>query len=190
MPPWLQEQLNQVRQNPRLRGALWLIAGILLLYANLVVSDWRAAVRADSEDAADRLARLDRIEREGDWQARAEEARSRRLDLEERLWRTDSRGLARAEFQAWLLEQAEAAELSRADADTESPVELDNADGLWQVSTRLSADFRPQSLYRFLHRVESNAELTVIERLETGEAGESQAEMIIRGYYRIDDASS
>jgi hypothetical protein len=186
---WLRAQLEDIRENARLRLGIWLASGIVLLYLVLVVSDLRAATREQSGQLAARLARLERVADQGDWQAYAEEARARLVNLEQGLWNSSSRGLAQAEFESWVLGRAEESGLQRLKARTENPVAVDEMSGFWMVSTELEADFKPGPLYLFLRRVETNAELVVVSRLDAaGGRRSSRASMTLRAYYRIDDA--
>lgn len=188
MPPLLQAQLQQIQENPRLRLGLWAVLGIIVVYLLLVIADSRAATHEESRQLADRLARLARLSEEGNWTTRADEARGRLLDLEQRLWRTSSRGLAQAEFESWLLQQAEDAGFSRSRVDTESPVELEDAPGYWVVTSELQTLLDSDSLYRFLLLVEGNDKLVVVSQLQASDRGQTRASMTLSGYYRIDDA--
>ena len=185
---WLRAQLEDVRENPRLRMGLWVVLGIASFYLVLLVSDRREATRAESRQLAERIARLERAAEQGDWQIRAENARARLISMEQGFWNSSSRGLAQAEFESWLLQQAEQSGLGRAKATTDSPVSAGDTSGLWTVTTQLDVEFEPRPLYRFLRSVEGHDKLVVVSRLAVGERGSDRASLTLSGYYRIDDA--
>ena len=84
--------------------------GFTFAASGLLVLDSR-----DSEirrEAADKRAQLWRIEQVGQtelWQRRREEAQLARNQAETRLWEAETDGLAQANFQSWLLDEAKQA---------------------------------------------------------------------------------
>ena len=85
--------------NARLRGGVWLIAGILLVYCALVQSDRLAASQRDYASAAARLARASAVLEGRDWPALLEVERSRHGELESKFWQAETEGLAQAKLQ-------------------------------------------------------------------------------------------
>src|SRR5260370_32261027 len=93
------------------RARMLLVAlGFTLAGSGLLVLDSR-----DGEirrEAADKRAQLFRIEQVGQaelWQGRREEAQLARNQAEARLWEAETDGLAQANFQSWLLDEAKQA---------------------------------------------------------------------------------
>lgn len=182
----LDKQLEEIRANVRLRLGLWAVLGILLLQSFLLISDARAAAREESARISKRISSMGAITEDVDWSARADEASSLLLALEQTLRKSTSQGLARAEFESWLLGEAEVAGISGLRADTGDLASLSDAEGYWAVTAELKGSFSPPALYRLLESIESHEKLTVVTALAADASGSGRVVISVQGYYRID----
>jgi hypothetical protein len=99
---------TQWQINTRLRWGLWVIGGILWVYALLLLGDRAATTRQASAQVGDEIDRLRSLSRSNPWPARVEEARQQLAALRSMVWndaaegRAADAGLAEAALQDWL----------------------------------------------------------------------------------------
>lgn len=158
--------LNELQQNPRLRGGLWLIIGILLLYAFLRLQTYERQLVSEYNSTITHLARLQEVVSQAEWTNRAEKAQATRVELESRLWMADSKGLAQANFQAWLDLQSQTSKIEEQRLQIEDTVVVPDHEKLWKVTAQLRGNFEPDKLQRILYRIANHNQLIVTERLE------------------------
>ena len=188
--------LAEIRGNPRLRLGLWLIFGIFWLYALLLLRD--AGNRATNEltTLGKKVARLQTESAQTAWTTRAASAEALQVNLESRLWREGTIGLAQATFQDWLTQGAQQANLARTvvtvAAQEESNVE--NAataktepvmpKNIWKVSAKVGFDFTPKGLYAFLARLEQHDKQVIVESLTIRGSPAPRAELILVAHFQ------
>src|SRR5260370_33584569 len=99
------------------------------------------------------------------WQGRREEAQLARNQAEARLWEAETDGLAQANFQSWLLDEAKQAGVaggemgSRLDANPHNPLELG------RVSAQVSGGFGGAGVVKLMPTIATHERLVLIERL-------------------------
>jgi hypothetical protein len=161
----IQPLVSQIRQNPRLGWALALVGVILWLYAILLVQD---AVTAENRRLSQRRAEVTRLERlaaDTEWPRRAQESDAMRAALEARLWPIETEGLARAEFQEYLIRTARTAGFGRPQVRAERTDTDSGQSGFRTLSATLSGDFTPEALQSFLGTVANEKRLIVIQSM-------------------------
>jgi hypothetical protein len=118
------------------------------------------------------LERLEALEQQAFWLEWVEAARARKLELENRLWRAESRGLAQAEFQSWFTRKLHALKLDQLQVDTEVAGETPEGSGLWQVAAEVKGSLSRRQLVDLLKTLELHENLIRIEHLQLKRAGE------------------
>lgn len=188
--------LAKVKDNPRLRLGLWLIVGIVWLYGVLLLRD--ASLLASSELAmlGKKVARLQAESAQTAWVTRVAPAEALQVNLESRLWREGTIGLAQATFQDWLTQGVQQANLARPvvtaasqeEATAEKNASLNTAPALlnhlWRVSAKLGFDFTPQGLYAFLGRLEGHDKQVIVENLTIRGSPTPRAEIVVVAYFQ------
>lgn len=94
--------LNQLRGNPRLRWGVLLIIGIFWLYGVLVLRDELHEQTQQQRSVVQSIARLRAQLAQTEWTARLTPAKVLAVQLEGKLWQAPTSGLAQAAFQDWL----------------------------------------------------------------------------------------
>jgi hypothetical protein len=189
----------ELKSNPRLRWGFWGIVGILWFYGVLELRDG-VARQGEAYRAINRnIARTQAIASQSEWLSRLEEARSVQIDLERRLWRESTVGLAQATFHDWLSQVAQQASLARSqvtvvaqDEGTRVTKESTGTDSgqvsgtqrLWRISARLAFDFGPQSLYSLLARIASYEKKVVVESLLIRSAPSPRVDLVLVAYFQ------
>jgi hypothetical protein len=176
--------LEQWKQNTRLRVGVWVIFGILLIYALLTLRDFRGTVERDYEALADRVRRLETLAQEEGWADRVRKAESVRVQVEGRLWQADSRGMAQAKIQTWLDDMAK---LTPEDLRTkvEDAREMEGHEGLWVVDARIEARFNAARFLALLRNMESHPQLVTVEQLIIQTRGRKpHFVMVFKAYFR------
>ncbi|TKS52807.1 hypothetical protein E4582_11240 [Luteimonas yindakuii] len=177
--------LSEWRANRRLRLAVLVIVLVAGVHLALSASDRRALKIEEYRRDAELVERLRDASAESAWPARAEEAAQRLAEVHESLPQVASTGLAQAEIQAWLAQQAQAAGLGEPRVRVETTLDVPGHPELWQVLARLDATVSPGGLGSFLHAVAGGLPWIQVERLDISTTAEGQRLVLTaRGYYR------
>lgn len=173
----------QVKANRRLAIALALIPAILWGYLVMQTQQWVEGEVLALNRVRDEAARLERIAGDQTWVRRAREADSRRVELEGRLWRIETEGLARAEFQEWLLSAARKAGLGRPQVRLEAnDSEAQRQSAYRPINASLSGDFSPETLQAFLSAVANEKRLIVINSMRISRQPLPRIDMVLVAY--------
>lgn len=163
----LSAQLADVRRqwstNPRLRLAVSAAAGLVALYAVLVLFDWRDELATRYQERSAYMARLRALAGQPEWLARSQDAARLRKALEAGIGTAATLGLARAEVQSWARERA-AATGGDVQVASPEPVEVDGQPGVWRVPVTLTGTAAPQQVVQLMQTVEKSPTLAVIQQ--------------------------
>jgi len=187
----------EFKVNPLLRLGLWVILGILWGYALLLLRD-EVRLAADEHLAlAKKVARAQALASQTEWEKRIAPAQALQVELESRLWRAGTLGLAQAAVQDWLSQAVQQAGLTRpatsvaAQEEVASEKSSTEAQGkglatahLWKVSAKLSFDFSPQKFYTLMGRIYGTDKQVVVESLSIRGAPAPRAEMLLSAYFQ------
>lgn len=185
--------LAELKANPRLRWGLWGIVGVCWLYGILELRD-DIQIKGDTYRAlSKKTARIKEVATQEEWFSRLKEAQALRINMENRLWRENTIGLAQATFHDWLNQlgqQANLAKVQLAVAAQEGEAGggkdqsgADSTFGLWKVSAKLSFDFNPQSFYPLLTSMATHEKKLVMESLTIRSAPSPRADLLLVAYY-------
>lgn len=186
--------LSQLRANPRLRWGLWTIAAILWLYGILLLRDIMQESADQYESALGRVAALQAKGAEKAWLERSEQARLLRVELEARLWRAATPGLAQAGFQDSLnlaLLQAgvgrPAITLAASGVGEKEAVDAASAgmpEGAWPIKAKLEFDFDPKTFLALAKQLAENPQKVAFESLSIRLEPIPRAEATLVAYFR------
>lgn len=145
--------LGEWNTNARLRWAVYLLLGIVWLYAILVLRDAVSTEYGKWDAMEAKNARARSTAAEADWPMRAQEIKAALNDLEALLWRDGSIGLSQAAFEERVSQSLAASGVVvrslRTAVGTESAASPAQA-GLVQLRSRVQVDFRPSTMYSWL----------------------------------------
>src|SRR5207248_11789367 len=130
---------------------------------------------------------LGAIEHLGDgdaWRQRRAERDSLRVQAEGRLWEAESDGLAQANFQAWILEQANHAGMGQLDIRTSINSNASNPLKLRQLTAQVTGRFEAIGLFALLRSIASYDRLLVVNRLEVQTVPYPHFEMLLGTFLR------
>lgn len=186
--------LSQLRANPRLRWGLWTIAAILWLYGILLLRDIMQESADQYESALGRVAALQAKGAENAWLERSEQARLLRVELEARLWRAATPGLAQAGFQDSLnlaLLQAgvgrPAITLAASGVGEKEAVDAASAgmpEGARPIKAKLEFDFDPKTFLALAKQLAENPQKVAFESLSIRLEPIPRAEATLVAYFR------
>jgi hypothetical protein len=195
----LQAIRSNLRNNPRLRIGLWIIAGIVWLYLLLSLRDEVDAITSEYRALAVKTARAESIARQSEWIARAAPAKALAFTAENRLWQESSLGLAQAAVQDWLNQAVQQAgvvkpvltvaaqEEVRADTSDASnankPAKPAPEADMWKVNARLGFDFSPKSFYNIMERISGSEKTFVIESMSV-KGTPAHVDLLLVAYFR------
>lgn len=194
-PQPIRRFLAEMKANPRLRWGVWAIVGIVWLYGVLELRDASQRQTEAYRAASRKLVQAQTIATQGEWPARLEQVNIARLELESRLWKAGTPGLAQATFNDWLAQLALQSSLARSQiavsAQEDGPSGREAGDkgsgavpGLWKVSARLSFDFAPPGFHRLMAQLATRDQRVVIESLTIRGVPNPRAEMLLVAYFQ------
>jgi hypothetical protein len=186
----IENPLQELRTNVRLRLGLWLIAAIIGLYGILTLDDYRKKLIKDYQSQSNHFMQLQSVINETQWGARVEQIRALKIPLEEKLWKATSKGLAQANLQTWLDMQAKAAKLEIHRLTVEEPIETKEKPALWQVSAQMDGVFVSQGLETLLQIFSQHSQWVIIDRLDIQAPPNGRFTLVVTVYFQVPAATS
>ena len=156
----------ELAANARLRGGVWLILGILLVWCALVQSERLDAAHRDYAAEAGRLARAEALLAGEDWPALLEAERETYQALESQFWRAETEGLAQAKLQDALAGVIEGLDLRDYRIQSGASQPVPELPGIWRVQTRLDAKYRAGTEIQALHALATHPKKLIVDRLQ------------------------
>lgn len=177
----------EIKSNHRLRWGLWAIAVIVWLYLVLVLRDQVPRETQAYRAAARQLQETRSAASDTQWTARRAEAMRLSSELESRLWRAGSLGLAQASLNDFLARAAQQAAVQRpvisVAAQEAEPAASGGAAGVWKVTARVSFEFSPSTFYAFLAGLASSESRIVVESINVRSSSAARAELTLVAYF-------
>lgn len=200
--------LNDLRNNPRLRMWLALVVAVIALYGVLLLRDALQGAEQQQRALALSVSRLRVQMNQTEWLERLPPAKTLAVQMEGRLWRAPTAGLAQAAFQDWInvnLAQAKATKpqitvtvLDESTAGAEgnappavAPTTLAAAEGapatppdLWKIKAKVGFDFSAPSLLEFLKLIENHDKQIIVDALNVRKEPPSRVDVDLLAYFQ------
>ena len=177
---WLRANLA-----PRRTRAALVALAFALGASGLAVLDSRdREIRRELAEKQLLVARIGQVGPTELWHRSRAESDLWRLQAEGRLWEAETDGLAQANFQSWIAEQAKQTGIRISDIRTSINTTSNNPLKLRQVSAQFAGGFEAEGFFKLLQNVASDHRLVVIERLEIQLAPVSHFEMVLGAFLR------
>lgn len=177
---WVRDNLATGRSRLLLVGLAFTLAAGGLTILDSIDSKIRRTL-------ADRQSQLAVIEHLGDsdaWRQRRAETDLLRVQAEARLWEAETDGLAQANFQAWLLDQANRAGIAQTEIRTSINSNASNPLKLRLLTAQVTGRFEAAGLFSLLRAIASHDRLLVINRLEVQTVPVSRFEILLGTFLR------
>jgi hypothetical protein len=165
VPPALGKWLTDNLANRRTRGLLMLLGAAIAGAGLLLLDGLDTALTGRIAELQRRLGRIEQLAGV-DWRQRRAETEPLRVQAEGRLWEAETDGLAQANFQSWITEQAGAAGLGPIEIRTTINSAANNAMKLRQLSAQIGGRFDPEAFFRLLQAITGHDRLVTVDRLE------------------------
>jgi hypothetical protein len=130
------------------------------------------------------LARLEQLAHGDLWHRRRSETDVARVQAEGRLWEAETDGIARANLQSWIIEQANKAGLGRVEIQIGLEAGANNPLKLRQFSAQIRGRFEPAALFKFLEAIASHDRVLVASRLELQTLPVAHFELVLDAFLR------
>jgi hypothetical protein len=179
-----QSLLKELRNNARLRIGLGVIAVIVASYLFLLLDEYRQKLQTEHQSLVKRLAQLESVTQQTQWTQHASDARALLVQLEDKLWRANSKGLAQANLQAWLDAQVKAATIAETRLTMESTVDSTKYENLWQVTAQINGNFTAQSLDKLLLAFTKNPQWVIVDRLEIYRTKPAKFLLVVTAFFQ------
>ncbi len=200
--------LNQLRANARLRVGMVLIIAVGWLYGVLTLRDEVNDQTQRFRSSTQAIARLKAQLAQTDWGTRAVAARAMAVQLEGKLWQAPTPGLAQAALQDWLMKAMAKAGIanpqvtvatveetgagngaSTQSSDPAAPNEANDPADLWKIKAKLNFEFNPTTLMDFLAALETNDLQTTVRLLTARKDPAPRVEMELLAYFQKQKAA-
>lgn len=181
--------VEEFRRNHRLRYGVWAILGILAAYGLLLLDDERSRLNKEYQSQFSHLSKLHSVVGQTQWPEREQQAQALFQQLQDKLWKAKTKGLAQAGFQTWLQEQAAQAKLQEVRVQAQPVLLLPGSKTIWQASAKLEAKYTEASLKDFLYRLESQSRWITTERLEMLQVRGNNLSILVSAYYLLGENS-
>jgi len=184
VPASLSKWFSANLASQRTRLLLIMLATTLAAGGLMILDSIDFAVRGRIAERQYRLFRIAQLESVDTWRQRRNETDPLRVQAESRLWEAETDGLAQANFQSWIIEQAGAAGIGTLDVHTTINSTTNNAMKLRELSAQVSGRFEPESFFRLLQAIADHNRLVTVDRLELQTLPVSHFEMMLGTFLR------
>jgi hypothetical protein len=190
--------LIQLRENARLRWGVALIIGTCWLYCILLIHEALQTGTRLHRSASQSLVRTRAQMTQTEWLARVAPAKTLAVQLESRLWRAATPGLAQAAFQDTLKAATLKAAVARPQVNVtlveeppaEAPNPTSNASApstppdLWKVKAMVSFEFSAPGVLDVLRQIEGHDRQIVVAALSFSQSPLSRVELELYAYFQ------
>lgn len=160
-----QQSREQWQANPRLRWGVWTMLFIMLLWLNLVASDWRTGLAGEQQQAAEQWQQQQTLAGSQHWQQRLEQARAATGEQSRHFGKAASESLARADVQARVAAELARLGLEKARIEVSAAPAADAATGLVPLQLRVSGQAGGDRLLALVQALEQGSPLLRIEQV-------------------------
>ena len=177
---WLRDNLASAR----LRLLLGVLAFVAVAAGLTLVDEADSGIVQRLKQQQVRLARFEQLGQGDLWHRRRAETDVARVQAEGRLWEAETDGIAQANFQSWIIEQANRAGLGRVEIQIGIQAGANNPLKLRQFSAQIRGRFEPVALFKFLEAIASHDRVLVVNRLEVQTAPIVHFELVLDAFLR------
>ena len=182
---------NELRRqgdaNPRLKWALLLIAALLCAFVWQGLDGLRQDMQKKAIEEEARLRRIQALQGQDVWLARADEASKLHQALLAELPQVTTPGMAQATLQGWLRNLTESGSGGRplnVTVDTATP--LETPAGVLRIHASINGALPPPQVLELLRRIESSSNLVVVETaIIRGQRDAASFTLGMNAYYRM-----
>lgn len=179
------------QQNVKLRLGVLAIVGIVLFYGYQVLADFSMAQQDDYLKQSKRLRQLQILEHQNGWTDFAQQALQTRKQMESLLWQADSKGLAQAQVQTWLLNELRTMQLDYLQIATGAAEKLPDSPDIWRVTSEITGVIPKEKLLPLIALIELDQRLTDIAQLRFAyDNGPFQLTLSVQSYFKLNGSPS
>jgi hypothetical protein len=139
-------------------------------------------IRQDLAQTRLLISRTEKIGPTDLWRQRRAETDGLRRQTEGRFWEGETDGLAQANFQSWIADQANQAGLRITDIRSSINTTTGSAAKLRHISAQISGRFDPDAFFKLLQVVATHQRTVVVEQLEIQIAPVPRFDMTLGGF--------
>lgn len=183
IPHWLQLQ-QQVSTNSRLRWMLWGILYIFLMYFALSLGEWRAEQVQGINQLQRTAIKLEQLESQTEWPQRWVDEKQVSEQLNKRLWKATTPGLAEADLQNYLRNlmnnhNADGVRLRLAPTETL----VIGGETLFKVSADVSGVISSAQINALMRTMAEYPQVLLVERFSYSPQRAGQLSLLVTGYF-------
>jgi hypothetical protein len=184
VPPWLSKWIRDNLATFRSRLLLVALAFTLAVGGLAVLDGIDTKLRRMLAEWQAQLGAIEHLSDSDTWRQRRAETDLLRVQAEGRLWEAESDGLAQANFQAWIIEQANHAGMGQLDIRTSINSNANNPLKLRQLTAQVTGRFEANGLLALLRSIASYDRLLVVNRLDVQTVPFPHFEMLLGTFLR------
>ncbi len=174
--------LSELKTNRRALVGILAVVVLLAGYGLLELGDAIDGMQSRYRQEAIQLRRAVALGAEKDWPARAKESTATRAVLEGRLWKSESEGVALANFQDWVTAAANEAGIGRLQVKADLTHPKDMPANFRQLTATVAGVPNEQSLLAFLGRIQGEPHLLVVDTLHVQQQPSPALQMTLLTY--------
>jgi hypothetical protein len=184
VPPWLSKWIRDNLATFRSRLLLIGLAFTLAVGGLTVLDGIDTKTRRTLAEGQGQLGAIEHLSGSDIWHQRRAETDLLRVQAEGRLWEAESDGLAQANFQAWILDQANHAGMGQLDIRTSINSNTNNPLKLRQLTAQVTGRFEANGLLALLRSIATYDRLLVVNRLDVQTVPFPRFEMLLGTFLR------
>jgi hypothetical protein len=177
---WLRDNLASAR----LRLLLGALAFIAVAAGLTLVDEADSGIVQRLKQKQLRLAGFEQLGQGDLWHRRRAETDLARVQAEGRLWEAETDGIAQANFQTWITDEARRAGIGPIDIRISINAPANNPLKLRQLSAQIHGRFDAAALFKFAHAIAAQDHLLVVDHLEVQTVPAPYFEMLLETFLR------
>ena len=162
---------DQLRSNPRLQLALWMVVAIFLVNLALGIGERNTRLESEYGRLSAQLSRLQGLSDQRDWDQRVREVTDAQEAWRKTLWTASTRGLAQAIADEAIREALGGTQGSGIQIDIGLPVPVPGIDGIWQLQISVDGILQAGELLEFIKNIEADPKATSITQFKLNDNG-------------------
>ena len=184
VPTWIGKWLRDNAASTRSRILLVALAFTIVASGLFILDSADSRLLAALADRQQRLARIDHLGTGELWHQRRIDTDAVRVQAEGRLWEAETDGLAQANFQTWVIDEAARAGIGQIEIHTSINQTANNPLKLRQLTAQITGRFETGALFKLLQTIAGHSRLLIVNRLEIQTVPMPRFEMWLGTYLR------
>jgi hypothetical protein len=180
----VQDLLKELQSNTRLRIGIWLIMAIMIIYGLMLINDNLKLKQVEFQSTVKHFNQIKNVSEQKSWLKRRKKIKKILIELQDKLWGIDSKGLAQASLQNWIDEKIKMSEIEKPRVKVEPAISVSKYENVWSCTAKLNGVFTSKSLEEFVYYISKSKTLMIVERLEMRKSKRPSFTLVFTAYFQ------